>query len=175
MRRTITSSSPSQTPDQAFRKKISKTFSIPTGRPSAPSAWAPDSDCRSQRASSKRTEGRAGSRASRVTERNSFLRYRWPAKPRSTRDSRRNLQHIADAQLREQPDQSAPFLVGCLVHPAKALHFVGIRNARDRKSCGRLLRKEDSALVPFAILEAIAEKAGVRAADSVVAVHGFRR
>ena len=62
-----------------------------TGRPSAPSAWAPASGCRSRRASSSRTAAGSGWRASREKERSSSSRCPW--RNRSERTKWRDPRH----------------------------------------------------------------------------------
>src|SRR3954471_20117249 len=84
-------SSPSPTPAPASRTKILATFSIPTGRRSAPRVSARASACRSRRASWSRTAGGFGGRANRETERSFSSRFPWRSRRRrrSARDDRR--------------------------------------------------------------------------------------
>src|SRR5260370_6743842 len=120
MHKATTCSSPSPIQDPESRKKISKTFSTPTGKPNAPNDSAPALDCPSPKELSRRMAGRSGVKVSKAAGRNSSSRYRLPGrKPRSTRNGRRNLQHIADAQLCEEPDQPAPFLISSLIDSAQ--------------------------------------------------------
>src|ERR1051326_1842714 len=160
------------TPDRAFRKSINRKSSILTGRQSAPNASEQGSGSRSPRASSKRTAARFGWRASRATERDSTSRCELPprtATPRRLRP-RRNLQRVADAQLREEANQATPFVVRRLINATETLHLVRVFAARDRESVCRLLGKKDSALRPGVVVESISDELRVFAANRFVAI-----
>src|ERR1700694_1272286 len=168
---TSTSSSLSPTPVRESRRNISETSSIHTGRRSAPNGWAPAWAFRSPGESSRRTADGSGWRASPGRERSSTSRFRSRRNASaSARHARRNRQHIADAQLGEEPDQPPSFFVGCFEDAAETLNLIVVRRARDRESGLRLLGEEDGALAPSAVLESIAEKAGVGAAHGAVTV-----
>src|SRR6185295_13468988 len=131
----------------------------PTGRPSAPSGWGRDSGCQSRKGSWKRTAEGSGPRASRAPGRSSISRCRGATgrrsrgRPPSSR-SRRNLQRVADAQLREEADQPPPFFVGSLVDGAEPLHLVRVLAACDGEADRGLFGEEDVAAPPGAVLEA---------------------
>src|ERR1051326_6473003 len=146
------------------------TSSTPTGRPSAPRASAPASDCRSPRASSRRFEDSFGWRASRGSGRRHALYYRWSARPPPSLRPRLYLQRSRHAELREEPDEPPPFLVRGGVDAAEVLDLLAVFAARDGEAGRGLLREKDAAPLPRAVLEAIAEERGVEAAHGFVAV-----
>src|ERR1051326_289934 len=139
-------SSPLPTPDRAFRKSINRKSSTPTGRQSAPNASEQVWGCRSRRASSKRTAARFGWRASPATGRDSTSRCELPPRTATPRrlHLRRNLQRVADAELREEANQATPFVVGRLINATETLHLVRVFAARDRESVCGLLGKKDT-------------------------------
>src|ERR1051325_3212072 len=159
------------TPVPASRTRICRTSSTPTGRRSAPRVSVPAAGYRSRKASSRRTADGSGRRASPAAERRSTSRFRW----RARRLSRRNLQRIRHAELREEADQAAPFFVRRGVDVAEALHLLAVFAARHGEARRRLLRQKDAAAMPGALLEAVAEEGGVAAAHGLVAVDGVRR
>src|SRR5438552_15173708 len=164
-------SSPSLIPVLESRRSTSVTSSIRTGKPSVPSGWVPASVSLSQKASSSHTEDGSGWKASREKERSSTSRCRCsPRVHASSRHLRRNLQHIADTQFGQEPDQPPALFIGGLVDAAQSLNLIVVGCARDRESDLWLFRKKDCSLVPPPVFKSIAEKPGVDATNRAIAV-----
>src|SRR5439155_8530176 len=100
-------------------------------------------------------------------------RSRWPRRTgASACHSRRNLQHIADAQLSEQPDQATSLLIGSLVNLTETLDVLALRPAGHGEADLRLFGQEDRTLVPAAVLQPIADECGVATVKCLVAMDG---
>src|SRR5207237_4143841 len=142
--------------------------------PSAPNASAPASVSASPKASSKRTADGSGSRVSRVSGRPSRSRCRATTttlrKRRRALRGGRNPERGADAELREQPDQAAAFIVGRFVNATETLQVTAVRRPRNRKTERRLLRQKHAALVPRAAFKPIRQIRRIFAAHRFVAV-----
>src|SRR5438067_7644974 len=119
--------------------------------------------------------GRSGSRVSPAKARGSTSPYQSPGPRKSALNRRRNRQRIADAQLREQPDQPAAFFVRSFVNPAEPLYLIRIGSAGQREPGRGLFGQEDRPLGPVAVLEPEAEESRIGAAHRLVTIDRVRR